>query len=196
MKDGPFIYHGHTLTSKIKFLDVVKTIKEHAFIASDYPLILSIEDHCSLAQQRKMANTFQEIFGDMLVSAPIDKNETCLPSPEKLKRKIILKHKKLPEGVDENVRIPIASSLSVPDAGGSGDNVASSVKNGILYVHEDEDWVPHFFVLTQHNLSYSEVVSNNDADEDEFETSSLHRGQSTSNGQSRAGKKSMQMFII
>ena len=189
MKDGPFIYHGHTLTSKIKFLDVVKTIKEHAFIASDYPLILSIEDHCSLAQQRKMANTFQEIFGDMLVSAPIDKNETCLPSPEKLKRKIILKHKKLPEGVDENVRIPIASSLSVPDAGGSGDNVASSVKNGILYVHEDEDWVPHFFVLTQHNLSYSEVVNNNDADEDEFETSSLHRGQSTSNGQSRAGTK-------
>jgi phosphatidylinositol phospholipase C gamma-1 len=25
--DGPLIYHGHTLTSKIKFQDVVKTIK-------------------------------------------------------------------------------------------------------------------------------------------------------------------------
>lgn len=33
--DGlPIIYHGHTLTSRIKFLDVLKTIKEHAFIAS------------------------------------------------------------------------------------------------------------------------------------------------------------------
>ena len=25
--DGPLIYHGHTLTSKIRFADVVKTIK-------------------------------------------------------------------------------------------------------------------------------------------------------------------------
>ena len=189
MKDGPFIYHGHTLTSKIKFLDVVKTIKEHAFVASDYPLILSIEDHCSLSQQRKMANTFQEIFGDMLVSAPLDKNETCLPSPEKLKRKIILKHKKLPEGVDENVRIPIASSLSVPGdiPGGGGDNIASSVKNGILYVYEEDEWVPHFFVLTQHNLSYSEVANNADNDEEELDNRSIHRTNSTSNGQSPSG---------
>lgn len=75
--DGPQIYHGHTLTSKIKFYDVIKTIRDHAFVASEYPLILSIEDHCSLAQQRKMAAQFQEVFGDMLVSAPIEKNEAC-----------------------------------------------------------------------------------------------------------------------
>jgi len=34
--DGfPHIFHGHTLTSKIRFLDVLKTIKEHAFVASE-----------------------------------------------------------------------------------------------------------------------------------------------------------------
>jgi phosphatidylinositol phospholipase C gamma-1 len=67
-QDGyPFIYHGHTMTSKIKFRDVVKCIKEHAFVTSEYPVILSIEDHCSLPQQRKMAESFQEIFGDMLL---------------------------------------------------------------------------------------------------------------------------------
>ena len=59
---GPLIYHGHTLTSKIKFRDVIETIKEHAFVASDYPLILSIEDHCSLVQQRTMATQFQEVL--------------------------------------------------------------------------------------------------------------------------------------
>ena len=33
--DGmPFIFHGHTLTSKIRFLDVIKTIKENAFATS------------------------------------------------------------------------------------------------------------------------------------------------------------------
>ena len=34
--DGyPYIYHGHTLTSKIKFMDVLETIKEHAWVASE-----------------------------------------------------------------------------------------------------------------------------------------------------------------
>lgn len=97
--DGmPLIYHGYTITSKIRFLDVVKTIKEHAFTTSSYPVILSIEDHCLLPQQRKMAKIFEEVFGSMLLTLPLDKNEQVLPSPEALRRKIIIKHKKLPEG--------------------------------------------------------------------------------------------------
>lgn len=40
--DGmPFIFHGHTLTTKIKFLDVIKTIKEHAFVTSEYVVLCS-----------------------------------------------------------------------------------------------------------------------------------------------------------
>lgn len=31
----PVIYHGHTLTTKIKFSDVLTTIKEHAFVTSE-----------------------------------------------------------------------------------------------------------------------------------------------------------------
>jgi len=110
--DGlPWIYHGHTITSKIRFLDVVKAIKDHAFTASEYPVILSIEDHCSLPQQRKMAKTFEEVFGSMLLTLPVDRNETVMPSPHALRRKIILKHKKLPDGasfssIDES--IPVA----------------------------------------------------------------------------------------
>lgn len=35
--DGlPHIYHGHTLTTKIKFLDVLQTIKEHAFVTTEW----------------------------------------------------------------------------------------------------------------------------------------------------------------
>ena len=48
----PIIYHGHTLTSKIKFKDVVETIAEQAFATSLYPVILSIENHCSLNMQK------------------------------------------------------------------------------------------------------------------------------------------------
>lgn len=37
----------------------------------------------------------------MLLVRPYDKNETELPSPFNLRRKIILKHKKLPKGQED-----------------------------------------------------------------------------------------------
>lgn len=65
--DGqPIIYHGRTLTTRIKFVEVVHAIKEHAFLKSDYPVILSIEQHCDIAQQKFMAKTFKEVFGGEL----------------------------------------------------------------------------------------------------------------------------------
>lgn len=60
--DGnPLIYHGHTFTSKIPFLGAVDAINRYAFVASPYPVILSIENHCSLAQQARMAEIFEVI---------------------------------------------------------------------------------------------------------------------------------------
>lgn len=53
------IYHGHTFTTKIPFGAVVETIDKNAFVASPYPIILSIENHCSLQQQTRMAHIFQ-----------------------------------------------------------------------------------------------------------------------------------------
>ena len=59
-EDGlPVIFHGHTLTTKISFLEVVRVIERSAFVASPFPLILSIENHCSLPQQKKMAAIFK-----------------------------------------------------------------------------------------------------------------------------------------
>lgn len=58
--DGlPLIYHGHTFTSKISFRQVVDIIKKSAFQTSSLPVILSIENHCSLQQQAKMAQMFK-----------------------------------------------------------------------------------------------------------------------------------------
>lgn len=70
-------------------------------VIHSYPVILSIEDNCSLPQQRNMAATMQEVFGDILQNHPVEKNESKLPSPYQLRRKILLKHKKLPDGADE-----------------------------------------------------------------------------------------------
>ena len=93
----PIIYHGRTLTSKILFRDVIIMINQYAFVASEYPLILSLEVHCSEPQQEMMAKIMSDIFGGTLLKSFFGPQQTeldKLPSPNDLKYKIILKGKK------------------------------------------------------------------------------------------------------
>lgn len=94
----PIIYHGHTLTSKITLADVLRDgIKTYAFEASPYPVILSIENHLSVEQQKVMVKLLKDILGDMLATEPVPEDITAVPSPEALKNKIIIRGKK-PQG--------------------------------------------------------------------------------------------------
>ncbi|XP_044146566.1 1-phosphatidylinositol 4,5-bisphosphate phosphodiesterase eta-1 [Bufo gargarizans] len=103
-QDGePVVHHGYTLTSKIPFKDVVEAINKHAFVKNEYPVILSIENHCNIQQQRKIAQYLKEILGDKidLSSIPLGENKQ-LPSPQNLKGKILVKGKKLPYDLAED----------------------------------------------------------------------------------------------
>ncbi|NXT28184.1 PLCH2 phosphodiesterase, partial [Syrrhaptes paradoxus] len=102
--DGePIVHHGYTLTSKILFKDVIETINKYAFIKNEYPVILSIENHCSVVQQKKMAQYLIEILGDKLdLSSVHNDDSTKLPSPASLKGKILVKGKKLPANISED----------------------------------------------------------------------------------------------
>ncbi|XP_058710883.1 1-phosphatidylinositol 4,5-bisphosphate phosphodiesterase eta-2 [Poecile atricapillus] len=102
--DGePIVHHGYTLTSKILFKDVIETINKYAFIKNEYPVILSIENHCSIMQQKKMAQYLTEILGDKLdLSSVHNDDSTKLPSPASLKGKILVKGKKLPANISDD----------------------------------------------------------------------------------------------
>lgn len=187
--DGmPVIYHGHTLTTKIKFSEVLLTIKEHAFVTSEYPVILSIEDHCSIAQQRNMAQYFKKVFGDMLLTKPVDVNADGLPSPNQLKRKILIKHKKLAEGSTYE-EIPTSTVYSEND-------ISNSLKNGILYLQDpiNHEWYSHFFVLTSSKIYYSEETTGGQTNDDEEEqkevsnSSELHSAEKWFHGKLGAGR--------
>jgi hypothetical protein len=39
------------MTSKIRFIDVLIAVRDHAFATSECPVIISIENHCSMEQQ-------------------------------------------------------------------------------------------------------------------------------------------------
>ncbi|MEJ1276418.1 phospholipase C epsilon 1 [Cricetulus griseus] len=79
--------------------EVVEAIDRSAFITSDLPIIISIENHCSLPQQRKMAEIFKSVFGEKLVAKFLFEtdfsDDPMLPSPDQLRKKVLLKNKKL-----------------------------------------------------------------------------------------------------
>ncbi|XP_035434455.1 1-phosphatidylinositol 4,5-bisphosphate phosphodiesterase classes I and II isoform X2 [Spodoptera frugiperda] len=96
--DEPVIVHGYTFVPEISAKEVLEAIAESAFKTSDYPVILSFENHCNPRQQAKIANYCREIFGDMLLDKPLDSHQLEpggeLPPPSLLRHKIIIKNKK------------------------------------------------------------------------------------------------------
>ncbi|CAN9510950.1 unnamed protein product [Ophioblennius macclurei] len=96
--DGePMVQHGYTLTSKIPFKSVIETINKYAFINNQFPVILSIENHCNIQQQKKIAQYLRDIFGDKLdVADVMHRDSKTLPSPTSLQGKILIKGKRLP----------------------------------------------------------------------------------------------------
>ncbi|XP_026800268.1 1-phosphatidylinositol 4,5-bisphosphate phosphodiesterase beta-4 isoform X5 [Pangasianodon hypophthalmus] len=101
----PIITHGKAMCTDILFKDVILAIKETAFVTSDYPVILSFENHCSKTQQYKMAKYCEDIFGDLLLKQPLEgfpiESGRSLPSPNDLKRKILIKNKRLKPEVEQ-----------------------------------------------------------------------------------------------
>ncbi|XP_054718756.1 LOW QUALITY PROTEIN: 1-phosphatidylinositol 4,5-bisphosphate phosphodiesterase classes I and II-like [Uloborus diversus] len=96
--EEPIITHGYTVVSDILLKEVLEAIADCAFKTSDYPVILSFENHCSTKQQAKMAMYCRKIFGDMIITEPFGTHQLnpgqLLPSPTQLTRKIIIKNKK------------------------------------------------------------------------------------------------------
>ncbi|KAL2133108.1 hypothetical protein VTI74DRAFT_2910 [Chaetomium olivicolor] len=95
----PDVMHGHSFTTRIKFLEVIKTINKYAFVKSRFPLWISLEVRCSPLTQINMAKMMIEVFGDKLVRAPLDPSSDRLPSPSELMERILIKVKKSDESL-------------------------------------------------------------------------------------------------
>ncbi|XP_028784564.1 phosphoinositide phospholipase C 4 [Neltuma alba] len=91
-KDDIHVLHGRTLTTPVELIKCLKSIKEHAFAASPYPVIITLEDHLTPDLQAKVAQMITETFGDMLFR-PESENFKAFPSPEELKHRIIISTK-------------------------------------------------------------------------------------------------------
>ncbi|KAK9126094.1 hypothetical protein Scep_014940 [Stephania cephalantha] len=91
-KDDVDVLHGRTLTTPVKLIKCLRAIKEHAFSASPYPVIVTLEDHLTPHLQNKVAKMVTETFGETLFYPESGSLEE-FPSPEELKNRIILSTK-------------------------------------------------------------------------------------------------------
>lgn len=103
--EEPIITHGKAMCTDILFKDVIYAIRDTAFVTSDYPVILSFENHCCKTQQHKMAKYCDDIFGDLLLKEqledyPLEPGAPLAP-PCLLKRKILIKNKRLKPEVEK-----------------------------------------------------------------------------------------------
>lgn len=91
----PRVLHGYTLTKEVTFRDVCVAVRDYAFVASDLPLIVSLEVHCK--QQDRMVEIMEHAWKGLLVPPP-ESPATGLPSPGDLRNKILVKVKYAPPG--------------------------------------------------------------------------------------------------
>ncbi|XP_065908200.1 1-phosphatidylinositol 4,5-bisphosphate phosphodiesterase beta-4-like isoform X2 [Dysidea avara] len=100
--DDIIVTHGFMsgvwVCTTVSFEKVLQAIRDFAFVTTDYPLILSIENHVDKPHLlQRMAVLYCLTFGDRLLREPLKgyplEPGAPLPSPELLKGKILLKDK-------------------------------------------------------------------------------------------------------
>jgi len=99
----PVVTHKPFAVSPCSFEECIRTVSIYGHQCSAFPVILTLENHCSLEQQRVQAELIQKYFGSKLyrpekVDGKTDADSlhvgpTCWASPEKLKFKFLLRDK-------------------------------------------------------------------------------------------------------
>ncbi|XP_004500491.1 phosphoinositide phospholipase C 2 isoform X2 [Cicer arietinum] len=91
-KEDIHVLHGRTLTTPVALIKCLRSIKEYAFVASEYPVVITLEDHLTPDLQAKVAKMVTQTFGDILF-CPSSESLKEFPSPESLKKRIIISTK-------------------------------------------------------------------------------------------------------
>ncbi|KAI5321708.1 hypothetical protein L3X38_030779 [Prunus dulcis] len=144
-KDNVHVLHGRTLTTPVELIKCLKSIKEHAFSESPYPVIITLEDHLTPDLQAKVAQMLIETFEDMLFY-PESEFLKEFPSPEQLKYRIIISTK------------PPREYLKAQTGNGRGDD---------LHKSEEEDlWGKEPSELNTDEHEEDDDTSDSDSSED------------------------------
>ncbi|XP_057452646.1 phosphoinositide phospholipase C 6-like [Lotus japonicus] len=126
-QDGIKVVGGRTLTTPVSLTKCLESIKEYAFVKSDFPVILTLEDHLTSKLQAKFTQMATQIFEEMLYYPQID-YLTEFPSPESLKNRIIISTKTPKEYLQSEISNGSESSDEEPSEQELSDSMAKLKK--------------------------------------------------------------------
>ncbi|CAK9278108.1 unnamed protein product [Sphagnum jensenii] len=101
-KENIEVLHGKTLTDPVDFEKCIVAIKENAFSASEYPVVITLEDHLTTKLQGKAAEIIERVLANLLFcpSAHALEDLEEFPAPETLKGQILISTKPPKEDED------------------------------------------------------------------------------------------------
>eukprot|EP00927_Polykrikos_kofoidii_P029711 TRINITY_DN25649_c0_g1_i1.p1 TRINITY_DN25649_c0_g1~~TRINITY_DN25649_c0_g1_i1.p1 ORF type:complete len:994 (-),score=125.80 TRINITY_DN25649_c0_g1_i1:203-3184(-) len=121
----PMVTHGWTATSRLKFSDVIRVCLDYGFVASEYPLILSLEVHCKTTQLIRIGEILERILGDSLLRLPAGEpfDAMELVSPLAARKMVIVKGR-VPGQIlplwRRRVKLSVDTVLMGPEETGNG----------------------------------------------------------------------------
>lgn len=136
-KDNIDVLHGRTLTSPVELLKCLKSIKEFAFTSTPYPLVITLEDHLTADLQAKVAKMVTETFEGLLYY-PDKEHHNEFPSPDSLKKRIILSTKPPKEYLEAKISKDKENSTDSKEEEAWGSEVPD-LKTEMEYDDKDEN---------------------------------------------------------
>eukprot|EP00301_Raphidiophrys_heterophryoidea_P004680 c12016_g2_i1.p1 GENE.c12016_g2_i1~~c12016_g2_i1.p1 ORF type:complete len:629 (+),score=171.72 c12016_g2_i1:174-1889(+) len=107
----PKVLHGYTMTKPVGLTKCLRVIRKHAFEVSDYPVIITIENHCNAKNKLVLVKIFQTELGDLIYRNSDAEKWRDFPSPEALRRKILIRDKDdKDDGKDETMQLQVRHS--------------------------------------------------------------------------------------
>eukprot|EP00246_Nothoceros_aenigmaticus_P015284 TRINITY_DN6274_c0_g2_i1.p1 TRINITY_DN6274_c0_g2~~TRINITY_DN6274_c0_g2_i1.p1 ORF type:complete len:561 (+),score=109.82 TRINITY_DN6274_c0_g2_i1:217-1683(+) len=132
------VLHGGTLTKPVDFSKCIQAIKDNAFVASEYPVVITFEDHLPPKLQAKAAEIATSLLGDALYIPAENESFSSFQSPEQLKRRILISTKPPKEYLEAGTEDSKTDKPAGKNAKPNGNNKG---------VEEEEAWgdeVPDF----------------------------------------------------
>ncbi|KAL1193779.1 Phosphoinositide phospholipase C 2 [Cardamine amara subsp. amara] len=137
-KDDVDVLHGMTLTAPVELIKCLRAIRTHAFDVSDYPVVVTLEDHLTPELQAKVAEMVTQIFGDILFTPPVGESLKEFPSPNSLKRRIIISTKPPKEYKDVKDEDVVQKGKSLGDEEAWGREVPSFIERNKSGAYKDD----------------------------------------------------------